>query len=106
METLAVARDWAILILAVQGFVALAVVLGISYYLHKGMRRLMGWSRPSLRQARSAVVRTSRQVDRAILQGVDPLAGLVSLATGLRVGADAFLHRASRRRQTSDGGEL
>ena len=90
LETLATARDWAVIILAAQAIVVAAVVLFIAWQTYRAMRRARPKVAHGLHDARHIVIRASQGARGGVLAAARPLVWANSVSAGIRVGWAAW----------------
>lgn len=105
LENLATARDWAVIILAIQAIVVAAVVVFIAWHTYRAMRRARPKVEHGLHDARHAVIHVSEGARRGVLTAARPFVWVDSARTGVQVGWASwwrgrapFVHRYFRRR--------
>lgn len=90
LESLAIARDWAIIILAAQAIVFTALVAFLAWQLYRAMRKARPKVVHGLHEARHATVRASEGARRGVLIAARPFVAANSAAAGLRAGWSAW----------------
>jgi len=98
LETLAVARDWAVIILAIEAILMAALLLYVGLQIYRAMRRARPKVRQGLHSARQAVVRASEGTRRGVVLSARPLVAASSVGAGVRVGWSAWWRSLLRRR--------
>lgn len=98
LENLATARDWAVIVLAVQAFLIAAVVLYLGLQANRAMRRARPKVTQGLHSARHTVVRASEGTRRGVLFSARPFVVANSVSAGIRVGWAAWRRSLLRRR--------
>jgi len=93
---LATARDWGILVLSVEAFVVLLGSLLAGYYVNRGLRSLVGATRPFLRQVGTYVAAVTKGAKSASMWVAAPFLWLCGTVEGVRVTVDV-LSRYLRR---------
>ncbi|MBC7315800.1 MAG: hypothetical protein H5T70_05200 [Chloroflexi bacterium] len=95
---LAVARDWGILILAVEGLVILTILYVLTYKMARALGRFLPKVRTFLRTVQSYVEQLSRSVARITASVRKPFIWLESTAQGLKAAKGAWSAPNIRRR--------
>lgn len=90
LENLAIARDWAIIILAAQAIVFTALLAFVTWQVRRAMRRAGPKVVRGLHDARHAVIRTSEEARRGVLVAARPFVAADSTVTGIRAGWAAW----------------
>jgi hypothetical protein len=98
LETLAIARDWAVIILAIEAILIAALLLYVGLEAYRAMRRVRPKVRQGLHGARQAVVRASEGTRRGVLFSARPFVVANSVGAGIRVGWAAWWRSLLRRR--------
>ena len=86
LENLAIARDWAIIILAAQAIVFVALGAFIAWQTRRAMRRAGPKVTHGLRTARQATIRASETAQRGVLTAARPFVAATSAMAGVRAG--------------------
>ncbi len=95
---LALARDWGILVLAVQGLVILTITCFLAYRMARALGRFLPKVRAFLQTARDWVERGNRSVARASAAVRKPFIWFHSMAQGLKAARGAWSAPTIRRR--------
>lgn len=97
-QGLAIARDWAVIILALQAIVIAALVLFIAWQVYRAMRRVRPKVTRGLHDARHAAIRVSEGARRGVLSAARPFVGVDSIGAGIRAGWAAWRRSLFRGR--------
>lgn len=92
LESLAIARDWAIILLAIQAVAVAALVAFITWQIHRAMRRVRPKVTHGVHQARHAAVRASEGARRGVLVAARPFIEANGAVVGVRAGWAAWRH--------------
>ncbi len=83
-EAIGIARDWALILLAVEGLVLSVIPLYLYLKATKGLRKLLIVARPFLRRVRVVVARGERVVYRGSNMVSRPFIAAQAVSEGLR----------------------
>lgn len=100
LDTLATARDVAVLILFVQVFAILAAILAVAYLAQRGLRRLVRRAGPPLARGRDAVLNAMDVARRVTVRVGAPFASLQGAWAGLRAGLGSLRRRLGEGRSS------
>ena len=98
LENLATARDWAVIILAVQAILVSLVVLYMAWQAQRAMRRARPKVASSLQHARHAVINAAQRARRGAFIVACPFVQASSLGAGIRAGWAAWRRGPLQRR--------
>ena len=97
-ENLATARDWAVIILVIEGIVVAAGMLLLSWQTYQAMRRGHPKVRQGLHRAQQAMVSVSEGARRVSFLVAQPLVRVSSVSAGIRAGWAAWRRGLEPRR--------
>jgi len=90
LESLAIARDWAIIFLAIQAIAITALVAFITWQIHRAMRRASPKVTHGVHQARHTAIRASEGARRGVLVAARPFIEANGAVAGVRAGWAAW----------------
>ncbi len=92
-ETLAIARDAALVLLVLEAIPIIALLVFAAYYVSKGLGEFHPKASSGLRTARMTVQDASNTAKQAVVTGRQPIIRLASTAEGVRAGLVRYLRR-------------
>jgi len=98
LENLAIARDWAVIVLALQALVVVALALFVAFMLNRGLRRTRPKAVSGLHRARHAVSDVSRVVRLRTVDAARPFVWVDSTRVGVRAAWAAWRRNLLGRR--------
>ncbi|MHB0858658.1 MAG: hypothetical protein ACYC5M_13965 [Anaerolineae bacterium] len=97
-ETIAIARDWSIILLAIEAFVFALIPLFILWRTTRGLGKFLPKVRPGLRQAQQHVSVADQTIERIFDRVASPFIGVQGTVAGVRSGASRFWRTFRSRR--------
>lgn len=91
-EILAIARNWAVIILALEGFALFLVVLFALYQVTRGLRRVIPRVAQALRRAQEILLGVTKIIERIMRWVTATLVRSISMVAAIRAGLASARH--------------